>query len=382
MENENKNVFSNLPEALVDELLKSCSYVGDEILKNVDYINKKKENLRDSLRDQNLLGHYSDLPMISSPTTCGVDGSYVVERLLGSDLIASAAVALEGLTPPSENKYWEKPYHLVYINSHKHDPDSTMIVRGLMWEMEIILAAKAPHNLVFIDGSITNPFLNINAALAKLDKFTGSTLKAEITKYFDSFLSSYEKIICSNKSNQIWVGVPKYTSKREVGQKLNLSSNYEDRSILTSILKSGEFIYPLPYEQSSDEWHLNISSLGNKESHKKKIDRIIKDLKSLHIFYFKPHPYTPALRIEIPGKVIKNEYKLSTIMNGILYQCGSPSIIEPYPLYMADRMVKSLGKAIPSFRQVATRQMAEKFEKDVSEIFFSMHSYRTESNRM
>ena len=55
--------------------------------------------------------------------------------------------------------------------------------------------------------------------------------------------------------------------------------------------------------------------------------------------------------------------------------------MEPYPLFMADQMVKNLSKAIPSFRQTATRQMAEHYEDDLSEIFFNMTSYRTENGR-
>jgi hypothetical protein len=55
--------------------------------------------------------------------------------------------------------------------------------------------------------------------------------------------------------------------------------------------------------------------------------------------------------------------------------------MEPYPLYLADRMVKHIAPAIPAYKQVLTRNMTE-FEKDdenISNIIFIMHSYRTES---
>jgi hypothetical protein len=55
--------------------------------------------------------------------------------------------------------------------------------------------------------------------------------------------------------------------------------------------------------------------------------------------------------------------------------------MEPYPLYLADRMVKHIAHAIPAYKQVLTRNMTE-FEKNdesISDIIFIMHSYRTES---
>jgi hypothetical protein len=58
-----------------------------------------------------------------------------------------------------------------------------------------------------------------------------------------------------------------------------------------------------------------------------------------------------------------------------------PSILEPYPLYLADRTVKALVRAVPTFRQVATQRLSERYEGDIGEVFFAMHGYRSESGR-
>jgi len=55
--------------------------------------------------------------------------------------------------------------------------------------------------------------------------------------------------------------------------------------------------------------------------------------------------------------------------------------MEPYPLYIADQMVKHLGRAIPAFRQTATRRMTELHQGDIGEIFFNIHGHRTETGR-
>ncbi len=375
--------FYQLPEALVEEMLLQSQKVGDFLLHSLTEVSKKKESYRAELTNAGLLKRDADLPHVSPPTTCGVDGSYVVERLMATDLVAAAAVAIEGLTPPSEKREWEKPYHKVFINPVSHNPDTTVIVRGIMWEMEIILAAQAPHDIVFIDGSITNPFLNLNAAIGKWEDFQGTEIGDALTKNFEEFLDSFWKIVCSNRSDKLWVGLPKYTSKREIGKKLKWPANFDDRAMLTSLLKAGEYIAPVKYEQPNEEWHIGMNGLKNhyKPEFDKKLEQIVNTVNNLHVCYYKPHPYTPALRIEVPQSISSNKYQLATLLNAINFQCGTPGIMEPYPLFMSDRMVKNLSRAIPAFRQTATRQIAERYEDDLSEIFFNMTSYRTDNGK-
>ncbi len=375
--------FYQLPEALVEEMLLQSQKVGDFLLNSLTEINKKKEAYRKELINVGLLKRVAELPHVPSPTTCGVDGSYVVERLMSTDLVAVAAVAIEGLTPPSEKREWEKPFHKMFINPVSHNPDITVIVRGIMWEMEMILAAQAPHDIVFIDGSITNPFLNLNAAISKLGDFENTEIGKTLAKYFEDFLESYWKIVCSNRSDKLWVGIPKYTSKREIGKQLKWPENFDDRAMLTSILKAGEYIIPVKYEQPKEKWHIAMSGLKNyyKPEFDKKLEQIVNTINNLHVCYYKPHTYTPALRIEVPQSITSNKYQLSSLLHAVSFQCGTPGIMEPYPLFIADRMVKNLSKAMPAFRQTATRRIAEHYEDDLSEIFFNMTSYRTENGK-
>ena len=123
--------------------------------------------------------------------------------------------------------------------------------------------------------------------------------------------------------------------------------------MLTSLLNAGEYIVPVPYEQPNEEWHIGLSGLGSeaKKEYEKLLEDIIASINNLHVCYFRPHPYTPALRIEIHQGVSSNKYQLASLFNAIDFQCGTPGIMEPYPLFMADRMVKNLSKAIPAFRQ-------------------------------
>ena len=118
-----------------------------------------------------------------------------------------------------------------------------------------------------------------------------------------------------------------------------------------------------------------------KEEFDKKLSQVVSTINNLYVCYYKPHSYTPVIRIEVPQAIGSNNYQLAMLLNAINFQCGTPGIMEPYPLFMADRMVKSLSRAIPAFRQTATREMAEHYADDLSEIFFAMTSYRTENGK-
>lgn len=380
MNDSSNNPFSLLPEALVEEMLLKSQDVGKALLANVQDVSKNRESYRKQLIDSNLLRNASELPHVTPPTTAGIDGAHIVDRLLATDLVACAAVAIEGLTPPAETRYWNRPFHKVYICPEPHHPDTGTVVRGIMWELEMILAANAPHDVIFLDGSITNPFLNLNAALAKIGDFKSSSqLIKQLEDNFEDFLQSYHTIIMSNRTDKLWVGVPKYTSKREIGFSLNWPDSYDDRAILTSILKPGEYTLPVPYDQPLQTWHIGMDQLRSKSDLMvQTLNEIVEKIGDLHVCYYRPHSYSPALRLEVPKSLTTNKYQLSTLLNALSFQCGTPGIIEPYPLYMADRMVKNISSAVPAFRQTATMEMAHNFQDDVSEIFFAMHAYRTQ----
>ena len=97
------------------------------------------------------------------------------------------------------------------------------------------------------------------------------------------------------------------------------------------------------------------------------------------IFYYKPHEWLPALRVETARDIALNDHRLASVIQGLKHQCATAAMLEPYPLYLADRTVKALAKAIPTFRHVATQRISEKYDGDIGEVFFAMHGYRSES---
>ncbi|MDH4222153.1 MAG: DNA double-strand break repair nuclease NurA [candidate division Zixibacteria bacterium] len=377
MEISGQTPFAELPEALVEDMLSKSEQVGEELFNSFREIQENRDKIRKQLQDENILKRDTDVGYAEIPTTCGVDGSYAVERLLATDLAACASVAVEGLTPPSEQRHWPKPHHNSFIEPVEHNPDTGTVLRGLMMEMELELAARAPHDIVFLDGSLTTPLIYMNQAINKVLEPKETSIGKILQKKFKDFLESYKIILESSRTDKLWVSIPKYTTRRELGEKLQAYFHHEDRAILTIVLSAGEFTEPILLEQPKQPWHLKLPS-DDKELHRLN-DEVLSCIKRIFVLYYKPHNWTPALRIEMASSIATNNSRIALLLHGLEYQCRTPGIMEPYPLYMADRMVKHLGGAIPAFRQTATRRMAELHQGDIGEIFFSMHGYRTET---
>lgn len=370
--------FIDLPAALVEDILGKATAIGDLLIDRFRDLKKRRQEYRKFLYEKNLIVHESSLGYPPLPTTCGTDGSYAIERLLFADLIAAAAVAVEGLTPPSEKRHWEQPHHMVFVQVEPHHPDTATILRAVMLGNELLLAAKAPHDLVMLDQTLTLPVIYFNQALNKARECPELKCSQEFRVHSLEYLKAYCGILRPSRSDKHYVGLPKYSSRREIGKIIQAREGHEDRGVLTFLLQSGELTRPMRLEQPDEPWHLP----GHLESQAKSLTTdILTGLQEIHVFYYKPHEWLPALRVETSREVALNPYRLAVVVQGLKHQCAVPSILEPYPLYLADRTVKALARAVPTFRQVATQSLSERYDGDIGEVFFAMHGYRSESGR-
>lgn len=373
--------FVDLPASLVEEILEQTGSIAESLLNVFDAIRAEKPKLRDGLKAAGLVMHESDLGYPPIPTTCAVDGSYAIERLLTTDLAACAAVAMEGLTPPSEQRHWEQPHHVTFITPETHNPDTATILRAVMLGAELVLATQAPHDLVMFDGTLTLPIIYFNQALAKAAEEPGLITSKEFQARAGESLKAYLEILRAERSDKDYAGLPKYSTRREIGKKLGWPTQHDDRGLLTLLLEPGELTKPVKLDPPGQPWHLSTGSLP--EDVRKEADRyagdIVDVLDEVHVLYYKPHGWLPALRVEVAPTIAGNMHRLARVIQGIKHQSAAPGMLEPYPLYFADRTVKQLARAIPAFRQVATQRISENYKGDISEVFFGMHGYRSES---
>jgi len=375
--------FVDLPAALVQEVLDQSASVAEGLLADFLKLRTNREDLRKRFMQSGLVISESTLGYPPLPTTCGTDGSYAIERLLTTDLVAAAAVAIEGLTPPSEKRCWEQPRHRTFMAAEAHVEDTATVLRAVMLGEELCLATTAPHDLVMVDGTLTLPVIYFNQAFNKAPEVSGLKCAQAFIKQCISFVEAYRKILRCERSDKQYIALPKYSTRREIGSELGWPQEYDDRGMLTLLLQPGELTKPRPLEQPEQEWHLNINRLpeGTRGPMKEIVGEVIEGLRRAHVFYYKPRQWLPALRVETSESVAANTHRLATVVQGLKHQCATASMLEPYPIYLADRTVKALARALPAFRQVTTQHISEKYEGDIGEVYFAMHGYRSEAGR-
>ncbi|MGB3971843.1 MAG: DNA double-strand break repair nuclease NurA [Limnochordia bacterium] len=374
-----KPLFADIPAALVDEVLTQSSIAGADMLKTLNEIDKNRKIKRDELIGKGLIMNESDLGYPPLPTTCGVDGSYAIERLLTSDLVAAAAVAVEGLTPPSEQRYWEQPHHSVFVSTEPHSAETATVLRAVMLGRELQLAQKAPHDIVMLDGTITLPIIYFNQAFAKAPETLDLKCSREFLSCSLEYLEAYLSVIVGTRSDKHYVAIPKYSTRREIGKLMKWNVAYDDRGLLTILLKPGELTKPVPLERPDQPWHLNPKGVIDGANLAEDVAEDISEaLYQVYVCHYKPHNWLPAIRLEFAEAVAKNKHRLATVIQALKHQSATPSMLEPYPVYLADRTVKALARSLPTFRQVATQFIAENYDGDIGEVFFVMHGYRSE----
>jgi NurA domain len=376
--------FADLPAALVEEVLAQTAAVGDLLLTTFRRIKVDRARYRDALVRKGLIRHDSSLGHPPLPTTCGTDGSYAVERLLVADLAAAAAVAVEGLTPPSEVRHWEQPRHSTFMAAEVHHEETQTILRAVMLGQELLLAARAPHDLVMIDMTLTLPLIYFNQALNEAPANRDALECAgEFVAHCAEYLDAYRTLLRAERSDRNYVGLPKYSTRREIGVEMGWPGEHDDRGLLSLLLQSGELTDPRPLAQPAQRWHLNTAALpaGLRQEVDLLAADVVAQLEQVHVFYYRPQEWLPALRVEVAPNTARNPHRLASVVQGLKHQCATPGMLEPYPLYLADRTVKALARSLPAFRQVATQRISEHYDGDIAEIFFGMHGYRSEAGR-
>jgi hypothetical protein len=375
------DTFADLPDALVRDLLAKALPVANLVSKNVEKLRGQKDGLRADARTGHLVLRKADLDVVREPSVVGVDGSYQIHHLTALDLSAAAAVAVEG-TAKEAQRFWPQPYHHMWVESVRHSASSVGPLRGLMVSMELELASQAPHDLVLLDGSFTSLVIYLNQGLTGLIECPDLLCEEFLSRWQSGLLSRLIELLKSDRT----IAVPKFTSRNELQAELRNPPLVEidGKTLATLILEPGEYTRPLPVLGKDEVYHLAKSvTIGGKQTllWKDEEEREMNSrLQEVQVIYFRPFGWIPALRLEVTGAIARSASRLSMVLEGITRQFFSPAVMEPYPLFLADRMVKSLGSGVAVIEQAVAQQVAGT-SSDIETTMLFLQNYRTEGGR-
>lgn len=370
------DTFSDLPDALVRDLLAQAVPVADRVSTHLNRLRQARGSIRQHVQSEGLIARKADLDVPREPSVVGVDGSYQVHRLTALDLCAAAAVAVEG-TSKEARRHWQEPYHRMWVNSFEHSKNATNTLRGLMISMELELAAEAPHDLVLLDGSFIVLLIYLNQGLTSF-RDAPALLREEFQRRWSEqrVLDRFLALIQSDRT----VAVPKYSGRNELGNFLrdNDLPETDGKTLATLILEPDEYITPLPifhFGGDDTEYHL-----PDEHCPRERQDQMNQSIENMRVIFYRPYGWAPALRLELTAPIAASQAKLSMVLEGIKRQLFSPAVTEPYPLFLADRMVKSLGAGVAVIEQVVA-QHAVGASPDVETTLLCLQNYRTEGGR-
>lgn len=370
------DTFSDLPDALVRDLLAQAIPVAEKVSNHLNTLWEARQPLRAQAQAGNFIRRKADLDVPREPSVVGIDGSYQIHRLTALDLCAAAAVAVEG-TSKEARRYWQEPHHRMWVNSLEHSKNATNTLRGLMISMELDLAADAPHDLVLLDGSFIVFLIYLNQGLTS---FPGAPalLREEFKRRWEQqqVLDRFLLLLRSDRT----VAVPKYSSRNELATHLNLQGlpETDGKTLATLILESDEFTSPLAifhFGGEDEEYHLPETYCP-----KARQEEMNQRLADMRVIFYRPYSWAPAVRLELTAPIATSQTRLSMVLEGIKRQIFSPAVTEPYPLFIADRMVKSLGAGVSVIEQ-AVAQQAVGNSPNTEATLICLQNFRTEGGR-
>lgn len=383
-----------LPAVLVEDILRRSEGAGASLVDSIRRVQGSRGPIRKWLKEQGMLLDGPDGD-VGATTTCGIDGSYVIDSMLSTSAVACAAVAVEGFVPPRHGGFWPVR-HRSFVGVEAHSADTTAMVRGLMRMMEAELAAAAPHGVVLLDGSAASQVIHANQAMsAACGADEPGAVAFRLREEYPAFLGRLATVLESRE--RIWASLPKFTTRSELGDLCRRRGQgttaaaaaaaaawpeqHDDKSVMTAALAEGEYTRPVPLTRGGDDWHLRDpcdgaprGGGGNRDA----VERAVSAMGNMRVLYYKPARSAPALRVEVGAAVAADGARLLRLLSSLRHQHASYAIMEPYPLYMADRMVKSLGDAVPLFRQSAMRRAAGEPGISLGDALLCMRGYRTE----
>jgi len=372
------DTFSDLPDALVRDLLACAVPIAEDVRNRIETLKGSRETYRRTAREKGLIKRKADLDVPREPSVAGIDGSYQIHRLTSLDVCAAAAVAIEG-TSKEAQRHWPEPYHRMWAGGVPHNDNTTGVLRGLMVGMELELAKEAPHDLVLLDGAFASLVIYLNQGLANISEVP-PILGNELRRRWQE-QDIFKRMLLLMRSDRV-VAIPKFTSRNELVMVGGLppADGIDGRTLATLLLEPGEYTDPLRVYDETPGGELDQYHLPSKFCPKGDLAAMLEAMKATRAIYFRPFSWVPALRLEVPGAVANSLTRLSIALEGITRQFFSPAVVEPYPLFLADRMVKSLGSGVSVIEQTVAQHVVDR-GVDIELTMLCLQNYRTEGGR-
>lgn len=395
-----KSSYAHLPEELLAKILEQVPASVEKMNKMFDIQEEPIKNGIEELRNLRMTQKLSCLEY--STSLIAVDGSWILEKLTGTDLLLAVAVGVEGLTE-DKTKDWgaERNQYHQWQTVLSHNEANARLGQGVMFLMELSVLAAAQHEIRIMDGTHFTPILKINSMLSAKDENTSDkeyteALKNFLTETYKKIIPDIPDIIKAAFNDDRIIAIAKYSSSRDIiNRYLNkFDIKLDDKTFFSLSLEEDEYLIPLPVGQSAEErkavWddlHIGcnleipeqrqlIDDFKSAVNPIRTTDVDTKRTKESELFftYYKPYQDGTAYRIELKNSLAKDKKRLEKYLLSIKKQIVFPEIREPYPQYLVDLMAKSISSGLYAMQESIRLSPDLKIDKGKFHLLFP---YRT-----
>lgn len=320
--------LSNLPAEIVSRLLEEGGRIADKAARSALDFSSSRSAIRESI--SNKIHLVDEDRLMSAPvfSVAATDGGMVVDSRSMGDLCTAVGVRVGPDDAPGECD--------VFIESVARSPKNSAMLGGVMSSMEVVLAAQSTADIVLIDGSMLSTLINISKSIYTARSASGPLAERAVAIPDDAFRRSVLTILRGKN----YVAMPKYTTTNEFAPHVPEAYRLQDaKTLATLALKPGEMTGLFDGAVENPKQRIG-PALGFSDSDRGEFSKALSGVKS---FYYRPHPWTPAYRLDVTSDAENSGDRFYGTLRAIRDATMTPAIKEPFPLYLADLYAKQVS---------------------------------------
>jgi hypothetical protein len=351
---------------MLSRLLEKGTVVASKTASLASEFSRQRLLVRERLEEMEMV-HPVDDSLISqteTPTITAVDGADIVDSRAIGDLCAAVAVAF-GPDDAPRNEVW--------MDCVPRNARNKEMVTGLMSAMEIRLAASSNAELVMVDGSLTSALINISKAIMHAGSGKTELEECVLALRTPEMRDAVMEVLTSKR----FVAVPKYTTTNTEFESLLPSSlsDFDGRTVATMALRPGEMMRLFETTEVKNRTFKDKKrQVGNAlQFSETEYSAFVEASTSVVWSYYRPHPWTPAYRFDVPVSLLDDGEQGRRILKALYETTRSPGTREPLPLYVVDMLAKQISVGVSPIMDMAAVQ----YDEDDEALLLMIMGYRT-----
>jgi hypothetical protein len=333
--------LDGIPSDLVRNLLLRGGEVAQKAAEQVATYSQNRVILREALETRLQPGEpgiwsLDDAMIDEAPESeiCAVDGANICDNRAIGDLCAAVAVSL-GTAPDNID-------NALFLDSVPRSVHNKDVTTGIMCSLEIELASRAKGDVILLDGALISSLINVSKAISRGKQMGSSPLGERI---LESCSATFREQVMTVLSGNRFMAIPKYVTKNEFTKIIpEQFHSLDERTIATMALRAGELTRFRSSSSDDNRTHLDKHMVGPAFGFSKsEMVDVAHLIEGIHSCYYKPHPWTPAFRIDIPLCVAQDYEIQARILRAIRDSTRASGMQEPLPQYLVDLFAKQIS---------------------------------------